>query len=168
MKAQVQTLNQRITKTQFFIIFWTLVLGPFEYFVLDLPFTSVLMIRLVAIGSNIFWYQNWFERKFWNKYLLKEDYSTEEPELPLSVRISRMVSMKFLVNVSNFTLLFAITILLASVYDTGLHFTLMGFMKKVAYITGFAIVATWPYEKLLAYCGFESNDTSEVDLASDI
>lgn len=105
MQTQVQALTQRLTKTQFFIIFWTIVLGPFEYLVLGLPLVSVLMIRVVAIGSNMIWYKYWFERKFWNKYLPKE-YCTEEPELPLSVRVSRMVSMKFLVNVTNFTLLY--------------------------------------------------------------
>ena len=168
MQTQVQTARtQRLTKTQFFIIFCTFVLGPFEYFILELPFVSVLMIRVVAIGSNIIWYKYWFERKFWNKYLPKE-YSTKKPELPLSVRVSRMVSMKFLVNVSNFTLLFGITILLVSIYDTGLHFTLMGFVKKVGFITLFAVILTAPYEWLLKKCGFENNNVDEVGFSSDI
>jgi hypothetical protein len=166
MQTQVQSVSKLLTKTQFFIIFWTLVLGPFEYLVLGLPLISVIMIRVVAIGSNMLWYKYWFERKFWDNYLPKE-YSTEEPELPISIRISRMVSMKFFVNVSNFTLLFCITLAFASIYDTGLHFTLMGFLKKVGFITLFAVVLTTPYEWLLKKCGFENNNANEVDVASD-
>jgi len=166
MQTQVQHVSKLLTKKQFFIIFWTFVLGPFEYYILKLPLISVIMIRVVAIGSNTLWYKYWFERKFWNSYLPKK-YSTEEPELPILIRISRMVSMKFFVNISNFTLLFCITLALASVYDTGLHFTFKGFAIKVGCITLFAVGLTRPYEWLLKKFGFENNNPNEVDPASD-
>jgi hypothetical protein len=154
MTEKLEGVSNILTKTQFFIVFWTLILGPFEYYVLGLPFLSVVLIRLLAVGSNLLWYRYWFERRFWTNNFI--------------VRIARMVSMKFLVNITNFTILFCITMLLAGIYETGLHFTLLGFMKKVAYVTGFAVLATWPYEKLLAVFGFESNQIDEVDLTSDI
>lgn len=150
----LQHVSKRLTKTQFFIIFWTCILGPFEYYILGLPIISVGLIRFVAIGSNLFWYHHWFERTFWTNGLI--------------MRITRMVSMKFLVNITNFTILFCITMLFAGVYETGFHFTLLGFMKKVGYVTLFAVLVTWPYEKLLAVFGFESNQIDEVDMTSDI
>ena len=151
----LQNVSKKLTKPQFFIIFWTCILGPFEYYVLHLPIISVGLIRIIAIGSNLFWYHHWFERTtFWTNDLI--------------VRITRMVSMKFLVNITNFTILFCITMLLAGMYETGLHFTLLGFVKKVGYVTLFAVLATWPYEKLLAVFGFEANQIDEVDMSSDI
>lgn len=166
MRVQAQNVSKVLTETQFFILFWTIVLGPFEYLILSLPVGSVVMIRIVAIGSNIVWYKYWFDRKFWNKYLPKD--STKKPDLPVFIRIVRMVTMKFLVNVTNFTFLFCITMLLVSIYDTGLHFTLMGFVKKVGFITLFAVILTTPYEWLRKELGFEKNKPSEVGLTSDI
>lgn len=44
----------------------------------------------------------------------------------------------------------------------------MGFVKKVGFITLFAVILTAPYEWLLKKCGFENNNATEVDIASDI
>ncbi len=170
LQTQVQNLvrEKNVTKPQFFITFWTTVLAPFEYLILGLPFVSVIMIRLVAIGSNMTWYKYWFDSNLWQRFLRPNVDPMKEAELPLIVRILRMVSMKFLVNVTNLTLLFCITLAFASIYDTGLHFTLMGFVKKVGYVTLFAVILTPPYEWLLKYFGFENSNQSEVDLTSDI
>lgn len=162
LAKKTHVVSKWLTKTQFFILFWTLILGPFEYFVLEIPFVSMVLIRVVAIGSNLVWYKFWFERKFWDNYLI----DGQTPKLSFKVRVSRMVSMKFLVNVTNFTILLAITIY---VFDTGIHFTLIGFVKKVLFVTMFAVALTTPYEWLLKYFGFEiQGDMPEVDLASDI
>jgi uncharacterized protein involved in cysteine biosynthesis len=144
---------------------------PFEYYFLKLPIVSVLMIRTLATGTNLFWYKNWMESKIWQRFDKRTDAEKliqQQLRLPFHISISRMVVMKLLVNLTNFTILFCIAMLLADIYDTGLHFTLEGFMKKVGYVTLFAIIATWPYETLLKLFGFESNQIDEVDIASDI
>ena len=144
-----------MSKTAFFILFWTVILGPFELFVLHLSLEAVILIRIFAIATNLLWYRYWFERSFWRE------------DLVIS-RVSRMVTMKFLVNVTNFSLLYVLSIMLMDIHQIPIHFTLAGFAKKVMYVTMFAILLTAPYEKLLNYFGFEENNPSEVDFASDI
>jgi len=145
-----------MSKSNFFFFFWTVVLGPFEYFVLNLPFEVVVLIRSIAFGTNRFYYLYWFERKFWPKEML------------LPGRIARMVSMKFFVNLSNFIILGILAYLVKEVYTIPIHLTLMGFAKKVMYVTCFAVVLTPPYERLLKILGYEEEDEIVVDLASDI
>jgi len=144
-----------MSKTAFFILFWTVILGPFELFVLGLSLEAVILIRIFAVATNLLWYRYWFERSFWRE------------DLVIS-RVSRMVTMKFLVNVTNFSLLYVLSIMLMDIHQIPIHFTLAGFAKKVMYVTMFAILLTAPYEKLLNYFGFEENNPSEVDFASDI
>lgn len=145
-----------MSKTSFFILFWTIVLAPFEYFILHLPIEAIVLIRTFAIGTNLLWYRYWFDSTIWPK------------ELHLLGRIARMVSMKFLVNVTNFILLGITAYLVKELYTIPIHFTVLGFAKKVMYVTCFAVVLTAPYEWLLHVLGYEKEEEIEVDYASDI
>lgn len=130
-----------------FIIFWTVVLAFFERYFLNFGWVSVFILRIVAVVSNLIWLKLVYEREFWGK----------KPNLIL--KTTRMITVKGFVNSTNFLLLaFFVSPLLFYCFnfDIGIHFTAEGFIKKLTYITVFAVVLTFPYENiLLVYLGLE-------------
>jgi hypothetical protein len=132
-----------MSKSVFFIIFWTLVLAPFEYFALGLPIAVVVCIRIIAVGTNKLFYKVWFEAPFWPK----------DEEIKKTQETARMVTMKLLVNTTNFIIL----AIIATLVIIPIQFSLLGFLTKALIVACFAIILTEPHkrcEKKLIQIGY--------------
>lgn len=156
------TLDRETKKTIVFIAFWTIVLAPFEYCFLHLPTASIILIRICAVFSNILWLKLWYEKPFWKKKW------GEKP--PLHISIFRMVSVKFFVNITNFTVLFFITLTVTNIWniETGLHFTMLSLCKKITYVSMFAVLLTPLYTRVLEELGLAPIQPPIVDEATQI
>lgn len=144
--------EKKIKRRKFllFVFFWTLFLGPLEYWVLHLPLAWMVFVRILAIPSNYVWDKWWYNnpklwkakkkplpifRKVWLQSKLKE--------------VPRMGFMKLFVNVTNFVFLLVLTYgIRRSGFDPGIKFSAIGFATKVSIVVGFAIMIAIPYAGL--------------------